>query len=63
VLAKASRAHVIPGTTELDNLRSNLGAADVTLSSEELMRLDALADRVQGERYNEQGMAGLGTDA
>jgi aryl-alcohol dehydrogenase-like predicted oxidoreductase len=63
VLAKAPRAHVIPGTTKLDNLRSNLGAADVTLSGEELMRLDALADRVQGERYNEQGMEGLGTDA
>jgi len=62
VLAKAPTAHVIPGTTKIDNLRTNLGAADVTLSGDDLARLDALADRVQGTRYNEQGMQAIGTD-
>ncbi len=35
----------------------------MTLSRAEVVRLDALADRVQGARYNEQGMALLDMDA
>ena len=47
---------VIPGTTKLANLESNLAAADVKLTAEENARLEALAAKVQGARYGEQGM-------
>jgi aryl-alcohol dehydrogenase-like predicted oxidoreductase len=50
---------VIPGTTRVANLMTNLAAADISLSSNELARLDAVAQRVQGHRYDEQGMARL----
>jgi aryl-alcohol dehydrogenase-like predicted oxidoreductase len=46
----------IPGTTKLANLESNLKAADIALSEADLARLDGLADRVQGERYDASGM-------
>ena len=46
----------IPGTTKLANLKSNLGAGDIKLTAEESARLDALADKVQGQRYDEAGM-------
>lgn len=46
----------IPGTTKLDNLKQNLGAAGVVLSQSAIGRLDDLASRVQGERYDEAGM-------
>lgn len=43
----------IPGTTKLHRLKENVGAAAVTLTAEDLRRIDeALADiRVQGDRY------------
>lgn len=62
VLARAPNIHVIPGTTKLANLRTNLGAASVTLTDADMARLGALAERVKGERYNEEGMRGLDTD-
>ena len=46
----------IPGTTKLANLKSNLGGADVVLSEADTARLNALADKVQGQRYDEAGM-------
>lgn len=55
VLAKDSVVS-IPGTTKLANLKSNLGAGDIKLSADETARLDALADKVQGQRYDEAGM-------
>ena len=61
-LARAPNIHVIPGTTKLDNLKTNLGAANVALSDADMTRLGALAERVQGERYNEEGMRALDTD-
>lgn len=53
--------HVLPlmGTTKLENLKSNLCAYDVELSEDELTTLDALADRVMGDRYDEWGMASI----
>lgn len=53
--------HVMPlmGTTKLKNLKANLGAYDVQLSAGEQTTLDALADRVRGDRYDEWGMAGI----
>jgi aryl-alcohol dehydrogenase-like predicted oxidoreductase len=53
--------HIMPltGTTKLENLKSNLGAYDVELSEDEQTTLDALADRVIGDRYDECGMASI----
>jgi aryl-alcohol dehydrogenase-like predicted oxidoreductase len=56
VLARADNVVTIPGTTKLANLKSNVAAADVKLSPEAMQRLDTLAAKVQGERYNEEGM-------
>lgn len=62
VLARAPNIHVIPGTTKIDNLNINLGAANVALSPAEVARLDTLAARVQGLRYSEAGMRAIDTD-
>jgi aryl-alcohol dehydrogenase-like predicted oxidoreductase len=53
--------HIMPltGTTKLEHLKSNLGSCDVELSDNEKMSLDALADRVMGDRYDEWGMASI----
>lgn len=56
VLQRADNIVVIPGTTKLANLKSNMGAADVKLDPASVARLDALAAKVKGERYNEEGM-------
>jgi aryl-alcohol dehydrogenase-like predicted oxidoreductase len=56
VLAKPQTV-VIPGTTKLANLKSNLGGGEVTLTAAELGRLNDLADRVQGDRYDAAGMS------
>ncbi|HEY9233419.1 MAG TPA: aldo/keto reductase [Phenylobacterium sp.] len=57
VLMAKPNVVTIPGTTRLANLQSNLAAADVSLSSDEIARLDSLAARVSGQRYDERGMA------
>ena len=62
VLRRAPNVHVIPGTTKLANLKSNLGAAAVALSDADMTRLGALAERVAGQRYDEAGMRALDTD-
>ena len=59
VLQRADNIATIPGTTKVSNLRQNLGAADVKLTSAAVARLDALAAKVKGERYNEDGMKGV----
>jgi aryl-alcohol dehydrogenase-like predicted oxidoreductase len=45
----------IPGTTKLHRLEENLGAADVTLTADDLQQLERLASAItiQGERYPE----------
>jgi len=52
----------IPGTTKLQRLEENIGAADISLSPDDLREIDALLARVeiQGERYPErlQGLVG-----
>lgn len=62
VLARAPNVHVIPGTTKLANLQTNLGAANVTLTEPDMARLNALAAKVKGQRYDEGGMQALDTD-
>lgn len=59
VLSRGEHIVAIPGTTKLANLEANLAAADVRLSAEEAGRLDGLAARVQGQRYNERGMGAV----
>jgi aryl-alcohol dehydrogenase-like predicted oxidoreductase len=59
VLGRGEHIVTIPGTTRLENLDVNLGAADVTLSPDQTRRLDALAAKVMGERYDEAGMRTL----
>ena len=46
----------IPGTTKLRRLVENMGAADITFTSEELQALDQKLAKIQihGARYNAQ---------
>jgi aryl-alcohol dehydrogenase-like predicted oxidoreductase len=59
VLGRAGNIVAIPGTTKLANLMSNLGAANISLSQDQLTKLEGLADKVQGARYNETGMSAV----
>ncbi len=56
VLQRADNIVAIPGTTKLANLKSNLASADVKLTPAAIAKLDALAAKVKGERYDESGM-------
>lgn len=55
VLAQGEDVVAIPGTRRLDNLRTNVSAADVELDADVLAELDRLAPRgaAIGDRYNE----------
>jgi len=44
----------IPGTTKLSRLEENIGAADLTLTPQDLRDIDEVASKVQGARYPEQ---------
>jgi aryl-alcohol dehydrogenase-like predicted oxidoreductase len=46
----------IPGTTRLDRLEENIGAADITLTADDLKDIDAAAAKitVEGDRYPEK---------
>ncbi len=48
----------IPGTTKIENLEQNVAAAEITLSGEELARIDEVAPKgaAVGLRYPEQSM-------
>ena len=52
----------IPGTKRRQYLDENLGALDISLSPEDLQRLDAVAPRgaTAGLRYPEQHMTAVG---
>jgi aryl-alcohol dehydrogenase-like predicted oxidoreductase len=54
----------IPGTTRVEHLLDDLGAADVKLSADLLARLDALINpqTVHGDRYNEQSNREVDTE-
>jgi aryl-alcohol dehydrogenase-like predicted oxidoreductase len=41
----------IPGTKRVEYLEQNVGALDVRLTDDEMARLDALAEKVAGDRY------------
>lgn len=57
VLAQGEDIVTIPGTTKLKHVETNLESRKVELTFDELDRLGSLASKVQGARYNEQGMA------
>ena len=57
VLGRGDHVMTIPGTTKLANLQANLGAYEIQLTANEQAKLDQLADRVMGDRYDEQGMS------
>ena len=52
----------IPGTTKLHRLEENLGAADVSLTADDLAEIERAAAeiKVEGERYPERLMARIG---
>lgn len=50
----------IPGTRRTARVQENVDATGVALSADEIARLDALADQVSGERYNEAGLGMVG---
>ena len=62
VLAQAAELVPIPGTKRRKYLDENLGALDISLSTEDLIRLDAIAPRgaTAGLRYPEQHMSAVG---
>jgi len=58
LLAQKPWISPIPGTTKLHRAEENSGAADVTLTAEDMAALDAVLAKmpVQGARYPEQNM-------
>ncbi|MBF0378015.1 MAG: aldo/keto reductase [Desulfamplus sp.] len=59
VLSRGEHVMAITGTTKLENLKSNLGTYGLELSNDELATLNALANRVKGDRYDKWGMASI----
>lgn len=59
VLDQGDHVVAIPGTTKLANLETNLGALDCRLTEEDRAKLNKLADRVLGDRYSPEEMAGV----
>jgi aryl-alcohol dehydrogenase-like predicted oxidoreductase len=55
----------IPGTTKLQRLEENVGAADVELSQDDLREIEEAASHIQaeGERYAPQHLAMVGREA
>jgi aryl-alcohol dehydrogenase-like predicted oxidoreductase len=49
----------IPGTTKAARVDENAGAFQLRLDEDDLRRLEGLADRVAGDRYNAAGMASI----
>lgn len=50
----------IPGTRRSERVQENIDATTLVLSDDDLARLQALADDVAGERYNEAGLGMVG---
>ncbi len=63
----AQRAYIvpIPGTTKLQRLEENIGAADVELTQDDLREIEQAASHIQaeGERYAPQHLAMVGREA
>ncbi|MGZ8649052.1 MAG: aldo/keto reductase [Solirubrobacteraceae bacterium] len=57
VLAQGDDLVPIPGTKRRAYLEENLGAADVELTDDDLVRIEAEVPRAAGDRYDATGMA------
>jgi aryl-alcohol dehydrogenase-like predicted oxidoreductase len=64
LLHKAAHIVPIPGTTNTNHLREDIGAADVKLDAELLRRLEALINQetVAGNRYSDQSRKEVDTE-
>jgi aryl-alcohol dehydrogenase-like predicted oxidoreductase len=64
LLARGPHIIPIPGTTRIDHLEENAGAADVRLSADVIARLDALINprTVSGARYNAATLPEIDTE-
>ena len=64
LLAKSANIVPIPGTTSVEHLAENVGAASVTLAPAMLDKLDAAINRhtVTGPRYNAATQAEIDTE-
>jgi aryl-alcohol dehydrogenase-like predicted oxidoreductase len=64
LLHKGSDIIPIPGTTSVEHLREDLGAADVKLTPELIARVEALVNQhtVHGNRYPAQGRSEVDTE-
>ncbi len=49
----------IPGTKRRTYLEQNAAAVDITLTPEEIARIEAEIPQAAGDRYNEAGMAAI----
>ena len=59
VLARGREIVPIPGTKRRSYLEQNAQAADIELTDEELVQIDAQLPRAAGDRYDERGMAAI----
>jgi aryl-alcohol dehydrogenase-like predicted oxidoreductase len=59
VLAQGDEIVPIPGTKRRTYLEENLAAADVSLSADDLARIDAEVPAAAGDRYDPSGMASV----
>ncbi len=64
LLERAPHIIPIPGTTNIEHLREDLGAADVRLSADVMSRLEGLINpsTVHGARYNAQSASEVDTE-
>jgi aryl-alcohol dehydrogenase-like predicted oxidoreductase len=64
VLHQAPHIVTIPGTSRIDHLKENMGAAQVQLSADVLQRLDQAINthNVVGNRYNEVASSEVDTE-
>ncbi len=61
VLARGDDIVPIPGTTDRKHLEENVAAAAITLTADDLQRIDAVAPKgvAAGQRYADAGMANV----
>jgi len=64
LLHKSEHIIPIPGTTRLEHLQDNLGAAEIALSADVMQRLEALINEktVSGNRYGDQAKREVDTE-
>jgi aryl-alcohol dehydrogenase-like predicted oxidoreductase len=65
LLAQRPYVAPIPGTTKLDRLEENIGAAEINLTQDDLQAIEDAASqiKIEGERYAPQQLAMVGRDA